>query len=242
MWPRRSVRLESWLSSWIRRGGVPVLTMRDPGHNDNGWRHQMAFGAGPAGVYVTNPVECVPASELAEQLSAPSELLVRAGKIWDFREAFFSTPSKPLAHTKKPHKSFSVHSPFLHVSDRDSFFFCRFAGVLDTDMILMRVYLNFEFDGGFSSLGSMLNINISPTGHFGCLKFQLDIRFWRISIFTTKPEYAEAKHDEENLLSVSHKPKTSCINLFHPCYLNDWKTFIALKKIMDLKIKSSFNR
>ena len=57
------------------------MTLRDPGHNDNGWRHQMAFGAGPAGVYVTNPVECVPPSELAEQLSAPSELLVRAGKI-----------------------------------------------------------------------------------------------------------------------------------------------------------------
>ena len=55
--------------------------------------------------------------------------------------------------------------------------FCRFAGVLDTDMILMRFYLNFEFDGGFSSLGSMLNIHISPTGHFGRLKFQLDIRF-----------------------------------------------------------------
>jgi hypothetical protein len=37
----------------------------------------MIFGVGPSGVYLTNPLENVPEEILLEQLSSPSELLVR---------------------------------------------------------------------------------------------------------------------------------------------------------------------
>ena len=41
----------------------------------------MIFGVGPSGVYLTNPLENVPAEILLEQLSSPSELLVRRSDV-----------------------------------------------------------------------------------------------------------------------------------------------------------------
>ena len=41
------------------------------------WHHQMIFGAGPAGIYMTNPLECASPSVLMSQLSSPSVLLVK---------------------------------------------------------------------------------------------------------------------------------------------------------------------
>ena len=42
---------------------------------------QMIFGVGPSGVYLTNPLQNVPEQILSEQLSSPSELLVRRNDV-----------------------------------------------------------------------------------------------------------------------------------------------------------------
>ena len=41
----------------------------------------MIFGVGPSGVYLTNPLQNVPEQILSEQLSSPSELLVRRNDV-----------------------------------------------------------------------------------------------------------------------------------------------------------------
>ncbi|KAF0305268.1 hypothetical protein FJT64_023094 [Amphibalanus amphitrite] len=84
MYPRRSFQLVRWLAGWLRRGAVPVATLNlqrgvPPQQTvPDAWHHQMAFGVGPQGVYLTNPLECVSASLLGEQLSSDSVLLVRS--------------------------------------------------------------------------------------------------------------------------------------------------------------------
>ena len=53
------------------------------------WHHQMVFGVGPKGIYLTNPIECVPEAALWPQLTSPSELLIRRGEIlsrWDSQQ------------------------------------------------------------------------------------------------------------------------------------------------------------
>ncbi|TRY71936.1 hypothetical protein TCAL_11488 [Tigriopus californicus] len=84
LFPRRKLSLCSWLSKWVQKGAVPVLTLncqRDtflPGQTiPDAWHHQMVFGVGPKGIYCTNPLECVSESNAMEQLSSPSVLLVR---------------------------------------------------------------------------------------------------------------------------------------------------------------------
>ncbi|PSN53218.1 hypothetical protein C0J52_07998 [Blattella germanica] len=45
------------------------------------WHHQMVFGVGPRGIYLTNPVECVSEAALWPQLCSPSVLMVRRNDI-----------------------------------------------------------------------------------------------------------------------------------------------------------------
>lgn len=73
--PRRRLRLSSWLQRWLRRGAVPIVTINPqraplrPGQSvPDAWHHQMVFGVGPAGVYLTNPLQCVQEAVLARQV------------------------------------------------------------------------------------------------------------------------------------------------------------------------------
>ena len=86
MYPRRAFEpssLSHWLADWIGRGAVPIATLNLQRGVKQGqtvpdaWHHQMIFGVGPDGVYLTNPLESTPEELLLEQLCSPSELLVR---------------------------------------------------------------------------------------------------------------------------------------------------------------------
>ncbi|CAL4078431.1 unnamed protein product, partial [Meganyctiphanes norvegica] len=83
MFPKRAFQLSRWLAEWISKGGVPVATLNlqvgvAPGQTTpDAWHHQMIFGVGPQGIYLTNPLECVSDCLLADQLSTDSVLLVR---------------------------------------------------------------------------------------------------------------------------------------------------------------------
>lgn len=88
MYPTRKFNLTRWLRDWINLGAVPVATLNlqrgpvRPGQTiPDAWHHQMIFGVGPKSVYLTNPLESVSVSILSEQLSSPSELLVRRGDV-----------------------------------------------------------------------------------------------------------------------------------------------------------------
>ncbi|XP_076067840.1 uncharacterized protein LOC143040602 isoform X2 [Oratosquilla oratoria] len=87
MYPKRALQLCRWLADWISKGGVPLATLNlqvgvAPGQTiPDAWHHQMVFGVGPQGVYLTNPLECVSDSLLADQLCTDSVLLVRRSDI-----------------------------------------------------------------------------------------------------------------------------------------------------------------
>lgn len=87
MFPKRAVQLSRWLAQWISRGGVPVATLNlqvgvAPGQTiPDAWHHQMIFGVGPQGVYLTNPLECVSDCMLGDQLCTDSVLLVRRADV-----------------------------------------------------------------------------------------------------------------------------------------------------------------
>lgn len=82
-YPSRSVHLLKWLGSWIKKGAVPIASLNlqcgvASGQSiPDSWHHQMVFGVGPKGVYLTNPLECVPESQILEQLCSDSVLLIR---------------------------------------------------------------------------------------------------------------------------------------------------------------------
>lgn len=87
MFPKRAVQLSRWLAQWISRGGVPLATLNlqvgvAPGQTiPDAWHHQMIFGVGPQGIYLTNPLECVSDCLLGDQLCTDSVLLVRRADI-----------------------------------------------------------------------------------------------------------------------------------------------------------------
>lgn len=87
MFPKRSFQLSRWLAEWISKGGVPVATLNLQVGVARGqtvpdaWHHQMIFGVGPQGIYLTNPLECVSDCLLADQLSSDSVLMVRRGDV-----------------------------------------------------------------------------------------------------------------------------------------------------------------
>jgi hypothetical protein len=68
-------------------GAVPIATLNlqngvAPGNPvPDAWHHQMVFGVGPQGIYLTNPVECVSEVALWPQLCSPSVLMVRRNDV-----------------------------------------------------------------------------------------------------------------------------------------------------------------
>ncbi|KAK7082897.1 hypothetical protein SK128_002156 [Halocaridina rubra] len=87
MFPKRAVQLSRWLAQWINRGGVPLATLNlqvgvAVGQTiPDAWHHQMIFGVGPQGIYLTNPLECVSDCLLGDQLCTDSILLIRRADI-----------------------------------------------------------------------------------------------------------------------------------------------------------------
>ncbi|XP_077294148.1 uncharacterized protein LOC143916775 [Arctopsyche grandis] len=82
-WPERAVSLSHWLAYWIELGGVPIATLNlqadvvDLARIPDSWHHQMIFGVGPRGIYMTNPVECIEEGALWHQLCSDSVLLIK---------------------------------------------------------------------------------------------------------------------------------------------------------------------
>lgn len=80
MYPERVVNLNLWLHFWISHGAVPIATLnlqKCAGIVPDAWHHQMIYGVGPQGIYLTNPLECVEIGQLWPQLSSESILLIR---------------------------------------------------------------------------------------------------------------------------------------------------------------------
>ncbi|XP_023185623.1 uncharacterized protein LOC102222504 [Xiphophorus maculatus] len=83
LYPRRRVRLVSWLARWIRKGVVPVATMNmqvavpDGEEVPDAWHHQLIFGVAPRAVFMTNPLDVVGEVEVHQRLCSQSVLLVR---------------------------------------------------------------------------------------------------------------------------------------------------------------------
>ncbi|VVC97966.1 unnamed protein product [Leptidea sinapis] len=80
--PERSMSLSHWLADWISLGAVPILTLNlqqgCEGDVPDAWHHQMVFGVSPRGIFMCNPVECVPENVVWCRLVSPSVLLLRA--------------------------------------------------------------------------------------------------------------------------------------------------------------------
>ena len=85
-YPERKISLSHWLHYWISRGAAPIATLNLQ-HCGEGcdipdaWHHQMIFGVGQAGIYLTNPLECLPEQYVWHQLVSPSILLVRRADV-----------------------------------------------------------------------------------------------------------------------------------------------------------------
>ncbi|KAF3430206.1 hypothetical protein E2986_06624 [Frieseomelitta varia] len=85
-YPEKKVSLSHWLHYWISKGAAPIATLNLQ-HCGEGcdipdaWHHQMIFGVGQAGIYLTNPLECLPEQYVWHQLVSPSILLVRRADV-----------------------------------------------------------------------------------------------------------------------------------------------------------------
>lgn len=80
MHPERVVNLGKWLGFWLQYGAVPIATLNYQKCSEpiaDAWHHQMIFGVGPQGIYLTNPLECIEPDELWLELCSESVLLVR---------------------------------------------------------------------------------------------------------------------------------------------------------------------
>lgn len=80
MHPEPLLNLPKWLAFWLERGAIPVATLnlqRNVRPVPDAWHHQMVFGVGPEGVYLTNPLECVEPELLWPQLCSESVLMVK---------------------------------------------------------------------------------------------------------------------------------------------------------------------
>lgn len=70
-------------------GAVPIVTVnlqRGPypvSHMPDCWHHQMVFGVGPKGVYLTNPIECINEASLITLLCSPPVLKIRRKDVTD---------------------------------------------------------------------------------------------------------------------------------------------------------------
>lgn len=87
MYPERRFSLSKWLSYWMKKGAIPIATLNLqagllPGSPiPDAWHHQMIFGVSPRGVFLTNPLECVPEGALLAQLCSPSVLKVKRNDV-----------------------------------------------------------------------------------------------------------------------------------------------------------------
>jgi len=84
----RTFQLAQWLAGWISRGLVPVLTLNvqkarqsSDGMIQDSWHHQMVWGVSGQEIYLANPLEMVHERLLVQQISSPSELLIRRSDI-----------------------------------------------------------------------------------------------------------------------------------------------------------------
>lgn len=85
-YPERKVSLSHWLHHWMSRGAIPIATLNlqhcGEGCNiPDSWHHQMIFGVGPAGIFLTNPLQCLPEQILRHQIVSPSVLLIRRADV-----------------------------------------------------------------------------------------------------------------------------------------------------------------
>ncbi|GBP64241.1 hypothetical protein EVAR_21559_1 [Eumeta japonica] len=96
-------------------GAVPIATLNlqagCEGDIPDAWHHQMIFGVSPRGVFMCNPVECVPETNLWPRLRSPSTLLVRTRDVL----SRFSpcTDLTPLLHV--PDERFHTYNVFGQV-------------------------------------------------------------------------------------------------------------------------------
>uniref|UniRef100_A0A1B6G0M4 Uncharacterized protein n=1 Tax=Cuerna arida TaxID=1464854 RepID=A0A1B6G0M4_9HEMI len=106
MYPQRSISLVSWLSHWIRRGAVPIVTLNQQRSVCAGepipdmWHHQMVHGVSGRGVHLTNPLEVQTEARLWPQLASPSELKVRRHDVVSRWTP--DIPLHPLIHPSLP--------------------------------------------------------------------------------------------------------------------------------------------
>lgn len=80
MHPERVVNISRWLSFWLQHGAIPIATLNYQKCSEpiaDAWHHQMIFGVGPQGIYLTNPLECIEPNQLWPQLCSEPILLVR---------------------------------------------------------------------------------------------------------------------------------------------------------------------
>ncbi|XP_015179104.1 PREDICTED: uncharacterized protein LOC107067792 isoform X2 [Polistes dominula] len=85
-YPERKVSLSHWLHYWISKGAAPIATLNlqhcgEGTDIPDAWHHQMIFGVGQAGIYLTNPLQCLPEQLVWHQLVSPSVLLVRRADV-----------------------------------------------------------------------------------------------------------------------------------------------------------------
>ncbi|XP_011869136.1 PREDICTED: uncharacterized protein LOC105562705 isoform X2 [Vollenhovia emeryi] len=110
-YPERKVSLSHWLHYWISRGAAPIATLNLQ-HCGEGcdipdaWHHQMIFGVGQAGIYLTNPLECLPEQLVWHQLVSPSILLIRKTDVLAHWNA--NTDLMPLATMDQKWRKFNV--------------------------------------------------------------------------------------------------------------------------------------
>lgn len=82
-YPQRDVNILQWLSYWIKKGAVPVALLNLQrvslwGFVPDAWHHQMIYGCGSDGVYLTNPIERKSSEMIMKELTSDSILLVRS--------------------------------------------------------------------------------------------------------------------------------------------------------------------
>ncbi|XP_046746231.1 uncharacterized protein LOC124411243 isoform X2 [Diprion similis] len=81
-YPERKISFSHWLHYWISKGAVPIATLNlqhcgEGANIPDAWHHQMIFGVGPAGIYLSNPLQCLSEQVVWHQLVSPSILLIR---------------------------------------------------------------------------------------------------------------------------------------------------------------------
>ncbi|XP_043256611.1 uncharacterized protein LOC122399752 [Colletes gigas] len=110
-YPERKVSLSHWLHYWISKGAAPIATLNlqhcgEGYHLSDAWHHQMIFGVGQAGIYLTNPLECLSEQYVWHQLVSPSILLVRRADVLAHWNA--NTDLTPLATMDKTWQKLNV--------------------------------------------------------------------------------------------------------------------------------------